>query len=121
MVSMGLAWLLLVLYQSGHKNKDVMPEEDYSRLGEPLMPSKGEESTDYEQSPAVKWEQQQEFKIKEESMEQETLVDILRHGGDADDEHDSDDAWKETGAAGTNFEDGAGGSLRRRPSRGGTP
>ncbi|KAI1777303.1 putative adipose-regulatory protein-domain-containing protein [Hypoxylon cercidicola] len=56
-----------------------------------------------------------DVKVKDESLDRETLVDLP-----ADDEEDSEDVWRETGAgAGTGLSHEKGGSLRRRPSRGG--
>lgn len=53
-------------------------------------------------------------KMKEESTEQETLVDQSRHGGDTDDEEDGEEHYAGRGTA---F-DGKGDRLRRRSSRG---
>ncbi|KAI3317729.1 hypothetical protein HD806DRAFT_514120 [Xylariaceae sp. AK1471] len=116
MVSMGIAWLVLGSVLSGRKSEDVMMKQEAHTRWERQTPTQHEETTDHEQSPTVKTED--ETKIKEESMEQETIERFPRHAGDADDEDDGEDGWEESGA-GTSFHDGEGGNVRRRSTRGG--
>ncbi|KAI8631378.1 putative adipose-regulatory protein-domain-containing protein [Xylariaceae sp. FL1651] len=115
MLSMGIAWITLEYFRSRRKSKDFIK----SGAGqEPWTPIKYGEmmDPDYEQSPMTKTGD--EARIKEESTEQDTLVEFPRHTGDADDEDDSEDVWKESGA-GMSFNEGQGGGLRRRSSWGG--
>ncbi|KAI1145798.1 putative adipose-regulatory protein-domain-containing protein [Nemania diffusa] len=80
------------------------------------------DTTEYEDRPAWKdeGEDDDEVKVKYEEdsePEKEKLPAMLRHMGDADDERDSDDGRK---GAGTSFDQGMGGKVRRRVSRGGS-
>lgn len=122
MLSMGFAWLVLGNLISG-RNPDGAEvakwedAEDNPRLG-PAGPmassffggvSEGDRGVKHEEED----EEDDDVKVKDESLERETLVDLP-----ADDEEDGEDVWRETGA-GTSFGHEKGGSLRRRPSRGG--
>ncbi|XXG95700.1 hypothetical protein Hte_001970 [Hypoxylon texense] len=122
MLSMGFAWLVLGHLVSGQKSDDtdVTKWEDTGddpRMGGSAVPfyggaSEGNSRVKYEEDEDED-EDEDDVKVKDEGLEQETLADLP-----ADDEEDGDDVWRETGA-GTSFSHGKGGSLRRRPSRGG--
>ncbi|GAW20254.1 hypothetical protein ANO14919_097530 [Xylariales sp. No.14919] len=124
MVSMGLAWVMVGWVFSG-RSQEIMrvPESEKEVWG--VQHERDEDDTD------VKKEEEDDddddVEIKEETPEPESGPELEaldkspRHGGDADDEGDSEDGWEASGA-GTSFHDGrsSGGQVRRRLSRGGS-
>ncbi|KAI1078878.1 putative adipose-regulatory protein-domain-containing protein [Whalleya microplaca] len=121
MLFTGVAWVVLGYVIFGSRDdKLVMGRRRRNReawrvQGEGENTDEGEVPTGYEGGSALKQEGE-DVKVKEESTETETLAEYPRHAGDADDEGDGEDAWRGSGA-GSSFDDGKGGSLRRRPSR----
>ncbi|KAI1458099.1 putative adipose-regulatory protein-domain-containing protein [Annulohypoxylon moriforme] len=124
-LSAGLAWLLLSLFISSRNPAE--PDnygddrlEDNPWKGRPPLPKASFrvefEDSEGEGDTGVKKEESDDddgdVRVKEESPEQETLMDQP-----ADDEEDADDGWKESGV-GTSYSHGKGGALRRRSSRG---
>ncbi|RYP75867.1 hypothetical protein DL771_002131 [Monosporascus sp. 5C6A] len=119
MLSMGAAWLLVAYCVSGRQNGNAANQQKpagEARVGLSGLSREGVADKPFYE---VKQEDDDDVKIKEESTEQETLVDRSQHGGDADDEEDGDEIWKESRSGASGFYDGKGGSLRRRASRGG--
>ncbi|CAJ2505033.1 Uu.00g124270.m01.CDS01 [Anthostomella pinea] len=144
MASMGLAWLVLGWFFSDHRAEGLVEREQQQQdrlraagragdldsgtgfVGSVAVGEKGGKGFgDIKREDFDDDEEEEEMKIKESMTEQETLVDQpLRHhagAGDADDEEDGEDVWRESGAgSGYRDRDGKGDtSLRRRSSRGG--
>ncbi|KAI1123116.1 putative adipose-regulatory protein-domain-containing protein [Nemania abortiva] len=128
MVAMAAAWLLLGWLFSRQQEVEagaVIKREDGAatyegrggRRGGALKPVDTTEGSTVKNDD----DDDDDVKVKEETPDPDSDVETLalspRHVGDADDERDSDDG--QTGA-GTSFEQGMGGQMRRRASRGGS-
>ncbi|KAI0096372.1 putative adipose-regulatory protein-domain-containing protein [Nemania sp. FL0031] len=124
MVAMAVAWLILGWLFSRQQDIEagaVVKRENRTAVhaGEGTKPG------DTTEGPTVKQEYDDDSdvktRIKEETPDPDSDVETLalspRHIGDADDEQDSDDGRVGTG---TSFEQGRGGQVRRRVSRGGS-
>lgn len=143
MLSMGGAWLLVAQCVSGgggggrgrRQGKLASKDRSGGMLRGDLAGISSGDPTGMPSSAGVKYEEgdekdldddeEEDVKVKEEEdTEQEppSMGDLLRHGGDADDEEDGDEEglWKESRSGTSGFHrDGKGGSIRRRSSRGG--
>ncbi|RYP82793.1 hypothetical protein DL770_005503 [Monosporascus sp. CRB-9-2] len=119
MLSMGAAWLLMVYCVSGRQNGNAANKQKLAGKARAGLAGMSREGVADKPFYEVKQEDDDDVKIKEESTELETLVDQPQHGGDADDEEDGDEIWKESRSGASGFYDGKGASLRRRASRGG--
>ncbi|RYP54691.1 hypothetical protein DL769_010312 [Monosporascus sp. CRB-8-3] len=119
MLSMGAAWLLVAYCVSGRQNGNAANRQRLAGKARAGLSGMSREGVADKPSYEVKQGDDDDVKIKEESTEQETLVDQPQHGGDADDEEDGDEIWKQSRSGASGFYDGKGASLRRRASRGG--
>ena len=130
MLSMAVAWLLVAHYfagdggdagKTGGRGPPPLRGELYR--GQPGRADPGvkqEDDTAYDEE--EKEEKDTEIKDEwEEGTGLETLTELSRrvHSGDADDEEEGDDAWRESRPGASGFHDGKGGSIRRRSSKGG--
>ncbi|KAI1823490.1 hypothetical protein F4861DRAFT_509993 [Xylaria intraflava] len=108
-VSMGLAWLVLG-WVSSNRRRDVSKIKSEEHR-EPSTP--GEDTPEHSTISAIKGEDD----IK---SERGTSVELPHHAGDADDEGDSGNDWKEASpSTASGFHSGKGGQVRRRLSWGG--
>ena len=134
MLSMAVAWLLVAHYFTGDGRQDdggdaaTAGDRGPPRLrGELYREQPGRSDLGVKQEEDVYDEEEQEEKdveIKDEWEEgagPETPTELSRqvHSGDADDEEEGDDAWRESRPGASGFHDGKGGSVRRRSSKGG--
>ncbi|RYP50400.1 hypothetical protein DL768_004075 [Monosporascus sp. mg162] len=119
MLSMGAAWLLVAYCVSDRQNGNATNKQKLAGKARAGLSGMSREGVADKPFYEVKQEDDDDAKIKEESTELETLVDQPQHGGDADDEEDGAEIWKESRSGASGFYDGKGGSVRRRASRGG--
>ncbi|RYO97696.1 hypothetical protein DL763_002673 [Monosporascus cannonballus] len=121
MLSMGTAWLLVAYCVSGRQNGNTANKQKLAGKAGAGLSGMSRAGVADKPFYGVKQEDDDNVKIKGESTEPDTLVDQPQHGGDADDEEDGDEIWKESRSGASGFYDGKGASLRRRASRGGQP